>query len=167
MSDADEQQLLNAPYPLQWGNKALRFGLIDQGVKGEFVAAFKLTARQGFEDYLEMRYPSPRSMETSGKVEQEWAAFRDEWVAGGCRWGGGLARKWMKTEEGLRQLLSSMLSAGGTPLGEDDLRQMVLDEKAKGQTSTLSQIIELALWDSETPKANRPQTEKAKAPVVN
>ena len=145
----DEQQLLGAPYKVEWNGRELRFGLLGQQAKASFVAALKSFAIAQERERLNIEYPGEEHAKQRAAEEKE---FRDDMRAGLYAWGGAQATRWWSSNvDGDVALMRALLEEGGTPLSDADARQFRVEQREKW-----AEILTAILWDSESPKTKRP-----------
>ncbi len=144
----DEQQALSEPYVVAWGNRQIKFGPINQGLKAELVAAAKLTAIREFNEYLAIKYPEPGSM---AERREAIARFEGKICTAQYKWGGELQEEWRKGPDGMPKFIAALLRAGGNELSEDEIEDML-----RAVPDEVSAAIMLSTMDLNNPKAKRP-----------
>ncbi len=146
----DEQQALAEPYVVTWGERRIKFGPVNQGMKAELVAAAKLTAIREFNEYLDLRYPD-KTTESMAERREAMERFEGKICTAQYKWGGSLQEEWRAGPDGMPKFITALLKAGGNELSDDEIEDML-----RAVRDEVSAAIMLCTMDLNNPKAKRP-----------
>ncbi len=139
----DEQQCLGGAYKITWGNRLLKFGPVEEGMKADLVAQAKLDAVAEFNENAALGLVYPGSDPTE---------FGNSMISGDWKWGGRKFEAWRQTPNGMRCFLVELLAVNDVVLSDDDF-----DQLARDKPQELADVTVLCLWDIMNPKTKRPE----------